>query len=246
MPSPARDFGVQSYCFRHFKDNTDVARKVKEIGLDRIEVCAVHADFTDASAHEQVIQTYRDAGVQIVSIGVQTFVNDPDKERTYFEFARKAGCRFISANFQPGTHREAIDTAAGLAREYGMRVAIHNHGGYHWLGNSQMLNHIFSFAPKEIGLCMDTAWALDARQNPLEWADQYRDRLFGLHYKDFTFDEAGKGHDAVVGTGNLNLPALLDKLDANGFDGYAVIEYEADPENPVPALKNCVDKMRGA
>ena len=34
--SGARDFGVQSYCFRNFKDNAVVADKVLEIGLDSI------------------------------------------------------------------------------------------------------------------------------------------------------------------------------------------------------------------
>jgi hypothetical protein len=45
--SAALDYGVQSYCFRHFKDNADVAQKVLEIGVKSIEVCAVHADFND-------------------------------------------------------------------------------------------------------------------------------------------------------------------------------------------------------
>ena len=31
--SAALDYGVQSFCFRNFKDNADVAGKVKEIGL---------------------------------------------------------------------------------------------------------------------------------------------------------------------------------------------------------------------
>ena len=37
MASPM-DFGVQSFCFRDFKDNTAVADMVKEIGVDKIEV----------------------------------------------------------------------------------------------------------------------------------------------------------------------------------------------------------------
>ena len=48
----------------------------------------------------------------------------------------------------------------------------------------------------------------------------------------------------VVGTGNLELKAFVDELEKGGFDGMAVIEYEADPENPVPALKECVENMR--
>ena len=70
------DFGVQSYCFRHFKDNAVLARKVREIGLDKIELCGVHADFSQPKAFEEVVKIYGQAGVSIVSIGVQTFQGD--------------------------------------------------------------------------------------------------------------------------------------------------------------------------
>lgn len=49
-PSAALDFGVRSYCFRECKDNRTVARLVRETGLDKIEVCAVHGNFNDLSA----------------------------------------------------------------------------------------------------------------------------------------------------------------------------------------------------
>jgi len=38
--------------------------------------------------------------------------------------------------------------------------------------------------------------------------------------------------------------AFVKALENGGFDGMAVIEYEGDPDNPVPALKGCVEKMR--
>jgi sugar phosphate isomerase/epimerase len=37
---------------------------------------------------------------------------------------------------------------------------------------------------------------------------------------------------------------LLAALGETGFDGMAVLEYEADPENPVPALRRCVESVR--
>jgi len=48
----------------------------------------------------------------------------------------------------------------------------------------------------------------------------------------------------VVGTGNLDLPGFVKALEETGFDGMAVIEYEADADNPVPALTECVKAMR--
>ena len=244
MPGP-RDFGVQSYCFRHFKDNAQVAKMVRDIGVDKIELCGVHVQFDQPDTFDDIIATYRDAGVSIISIGVQTFKGS-DNENHWFDFVNRCGATHMSANFPVDDWQQTMKTTAARAREHGVRLGIHNHGGYHWLGNEQMLEHVFRNTPDTIGLCMDTAWALDARQAPLKWADQFKQRLYGLHYKDFVFNRAGRGEDTIVGEGNLDLPALLGKLETNGFDGYAVIEYEADVENPVPALTRCVESMRRA
>ena len=48
----------------------------------------------------------------------------------------------------------------------------------------------------------------------------------------------------IVGTGTLDLPAFSKALLGVGFNGMAVIEYEADVESPDAALKACVDSMR--
>jgi len=237
---------VQSYCFRHFKDNARVAAMVRSLGLSGIEVCGVHCDFNDPSGFDRVIGTYREAGLRIVSIGVETFGPDEDHARKRFEFARKAGCRVISANFRPATFLASLPVVSKLCDEYGIRLAIHNHGGYHWLGNAEILEWVFSFTRESIGLNMDTAWALDARQDPVQWASRFAPRLYAVHLKDFVFDRARKGSDVIVGEGNVNLPALIAALKAGKFDGELIVEYEADVENPVPALDKCVKAIRAA
>ena len=67
------DFGVQSYCFRNFKDNHEVAQKVLNIGLNSIELCGVHADLSNTESVKEAVSIYKKAGISIVSIGVQTF-----------------------------------------------------------------------------------------------------------------------------------------------------------------------------
>ena len=48
----------------------------------------------------------------------------------------------------------------------------------------------------------------------------------------------------IVGEGNLDLPAFTAALKETGFDGMEVIEYEANAENPIPALTRCVEGIR--
>ncbi len=248
MNKPALDFGVQSYCFRHFPDNATVAAKVLETGLDKIEVCGVHADFDRPETFGEVVKTYRDAGVSIVSIGVQTFGGE-DRERAWFECAALAGAKHISAHFKVDSFPRAIEKVRAWSREFGIRVGIHPHGGYMFGGQPDVIEHLLSLGSPEIGLCLDTAWVLQIGPhggNPVEWVRKFPKSIYGLHYKDYVFGRDASWSDVVVGEGNLDLPGLLKALDDTGFDGMAVLEYEADIENPVPALRRCVESMRRA
>ena len=58
--------GVQSYCFKEFLDNEVVAKKVKEIGLDAIEICEVHADFNDLENWKDIVKIYQSHNISIV------------------------------------------------------------------------------------------------------------------------------------------------------------------------------------
>ncbi len=239
-------YGVQSFCFRHFKDNAVVAQKVRDIGLDKIEVCGIHADFDKPDAFKDVVATYKQAGVSIISIGVQTF-EGKDSERAWFECAAAAGARHISCHFRIESFLTALPKVRRWSREFGIRVGIHCHGGYMFGGSPDVLDYLIGLGGPEIGLCIDTAWCLQigpGAGKPVEWAKKYAGKIYGIHYKDFLFEPNGQWKDTIVGQGNLDLPAFNAALKEGGFDGMAVIEYEADVENPDPALKRCVDSMK--
>lgn len=239
-------FGVQSYCFRHFQDNAVVAEKVRGIGLSQIEVCRVHADFSDPEAFSDVVAIYRDAGVEIESIGVQTFEGN-DSERAWFECAAAAGARHISAHLRLPTYTAAVAKIRRWSQEFGIRVGLHCHGGYMFGGSPDVIEHLLAIGGPEIGLCIDTAWAMQIgpnQGNPVEWAKRFAGRIYGVHFKDFVFDSNAGWRDVIVGTGNLDLPAFVTALKDGGFDGMAVVEYEANVESPDAALAECVRSMR--
>jgi sugar phosphate isomerase/epimerase len=238
-------FGVQSWCFRHFKDNHVVAQKVRDLGLNQIEISGAHADFSQPEAMKEIVAIYRQAGISVVSIGVQTF-EGLDAERAWFECAAAAGARHISAHFRINNFLQAIPRVRSWSREFGIRVGLHCHGGYMFGGQPDVIEYLLDLGGPEIGLCIDTAWALQIgpwRGNPVEWARKFAGKIYGVHYKDFLFAPNGHWSDTIVGKGNLDLPAFNAALKEGGFDGVAVIEYEADIENPDPALKRCVESM---
>jgi sugar phosphate isomerase/epimerase len=243
----ARRVGVQSYCFRHFKENRKVCELVRQIGVDLVEICGVHADFNDPESFKQVMKIYRGAGIRIASLGVQTFVGDVGRERKWFECAKIAGAKLISAHFTVSTFGKAIPAVVPLCEEFGVRVGIHNHGGYNFGGSPDVLDYLLKLGGKQIGITLDTAWCMQIGPwagDPVKWIrERFPGRIYGVHYKDFIFDRRGQWADQVVGTGNLDLPKVIAALEETGFDGPAFIEYEADVENPVPALTKCVHQF---
>lgn len=242
--------GVQSWCFREFHGADKLVDLTRQCGLASIELCGVHAEFGNPATHEETISAFQAKDIAISSviaisgIGVECFSGNKADEEKLFQFARKAGAMTISANFDIETVPGAYRVAEELSERYGVRVAIHNHGGSHWLGSATALQHVFSHTSDRIGLCLDTAWALDAREDPVAVAEKFQDRLYSVHIKDFVFDRSGKPEDVVAGTGNLDLPRLLRVLDSMDFAGPLVIEYEGDAADPVPALSKSVQAVQ--
>ena len=233
--SARRDLAIQTYCLRGFTDSRDVARKVAELGLAHVELAGNHAG--DAAP-------FPAAGVGFVSAGVVALAGDADAMRASLEPARRLGVGLVSVDFPPAFSPEAFRTAEQVAGELGLRLAVHNHGGGHWLGSQAMLELLLESTGAGIGVMLDTAWAIDARADPIELARLAGDRLYGVHVKDFVYRERREPIDVVVGSGNLDLPGLAAALDRIGFDGPLILEYEGDVHDPMPALHRCVRAMR--
>lgn len=238
------ELGIQSYCLRGIEENADVAEAVQQCGLRRIEVCAKHTSFDNPKAVGELSSLYKSKGVSMVSIGVNKLTADRSQATTLFECAKAAGLSCMSVDFFLD---EQIDAALSLADEltetYGITVGIHNHGGRHWLGNTSSLRWVFGKTSPRVGLSLDTAWAIDSREDAVAMVKEFGTRVHIVHIKDFTYTPDRTPEDVVVGTGILDLAALDSALSDVGFAGEAILEYEGDVDNPIPALKDCVEAV---
>ena len=235
---------LQSWCLRNLKENPQLIAELKGLGLGRVELCGVHADFADEASFAGVVELFKAKGMQIPSIGVQGMRGAAAEEEKFFRFARMAGAGHISVSFAPELFPDGFGYAEALAERHQVKLGIHNHGGRHWLGSAEMLEAVFKRTGPSVGLMLDTGWAMQAGEDPIAMAARFKDRLFGLHIKDFAFDRAGKPEDVVPGTGNLDLAKLFGKLREIEFQGMLVVEYEGDPAN-LPACVEAVSKAMG-
>ena len=243
MKSIPYRLGVETYCFREFKDNRDVIKQMKAAELSHVELCGMHADFSSTQAFAPTLKMYTDAEISIDAIFPPALRNDAKSEEPFYACAKMAGAQAICAHYGV-VELETFRVAEQLAEKYDIRVAIHNHGGYHWLGSSEMIDYVLRRTSPRIGLCLDTAWAMAAGEDPLPWVERFAGRIYGVHIKDFIFDRQGRPEDIVCGKGNLNLGKLDAALRKIGFSGYAMLEYEGDADNPLPAIKECAAAVR--
>lgn len=235
---------IQSWCFRHFKAIPDFLPKLKAAGVNATEVCGVHANFADPASAADLLARFKQAGVKIVAIGVEYLSGDYATDKPRFEWCKNAGVKNMSISFKPEAMFDGLKNIEKLADEFDVQLGIHNHGGYDWLGNPTILQYILGRTGKRIGLYLDTAWAIDANQNPVDMAEKFSDRLAGVHVKDFVYDRNRNPSDVIIGTGILDLPKFMGVLKGGKFAGPLVIEYEGDENNPVPALSECVMKLK--
>jgi sugar phosphate isomerase/epimerase len=235
---------IQSWCFRGYKSHAQVIDALGRCGLANLEISNAHVNpFTQGPEElAGVLEVYRRAGVSITSTGLFIVGPEEAKSRKAFEFVRLCGVKAFTTDIAPG----GLETTVGLAREYGVRLAVHNHGRRHRHGPGWALEDLLAAAPPEVGVCLDTAWMLDAGEDPVAFLDRHAARVYGVHVKDFVFDRAGRPSDVVVGEGNLKLAEFLAALRRADFGGYFTLEYEGDVNDPVPATLRCVQAIRRA
>ncbi|MEA2063428.1 MAG: sugar phosphate isomerase/epimerase [Gemmatimonadota bacterium] len=235
--------GVQSYCFREYETTGQVIEALKTLGLAHVEIWPGGHMPLDMPLEERQarIATYRDAGITIDACGVLGLKNDEAECRRIFEYAKDLGVLCITA----GPQYDALPLLDDLTAEFGIPIAIHNHGpGDKLWGTPEKIRTHLEGTSTRIGLCIDLGHFHRVQADPMTVIDEFADRLHGIHLKDMVPGEDGKYEDAIVGRGNINMPEFLAKLKAIGFKGSFSLEYESDPANPIPAMQECLLEVR--
>ena len=233
--------GIQSFCFRKFTTIPGLADALEQAGLGYVEIWPKHLPWdADPPVMDSALDTFKAKGITMNAYGTVRFNGDEATARSVLGLARNAGLKALTVDLAP----EEFGLAQRLAEEYGILLALHNHGRQHRWGRADQIDWAFAQTSPRVGLCLDTAWWLDAGGDPVAAVEQYGKRLYGVHLKDFVFDEQGKPEDVIIGAGGLDLPSFMQRLQDVGFRGYLSIEYEGDVDNPLPAVQECVRAIR--
>jgi sugar phosphate isomerase/epimerase len=233
--------GIASYSFREFTldQALDMA---KTLGVTHMTFKDVHVPRTDPPEATRALRAkIQAAGITILGGGTINIANDPVQIKKEFEYAKNAGFPMIYTSPVP----EALDTLEQLAKTYDIKVAIHNHGPEDKLWpRPQDAYAAVKSRDRRLGLCVDIGHTIRTGTDPVQACREVRDRLYDMHVKDLTVKTDQKS-ETKVGRGVIDFPALFRTLIEIGYKGQVGLEYEIEPQNPLPGMIESMAYMRG-
>jgi sugar phosphate isomerase/epimerase len=231
------NLGLQSYTLRNFTVDQALSA-IRDWNLHSVEFTDGHFSSKSSPADIEAMKSKTQAmGIKIMGHGVNPFTKDHEANRRWFEFAKAAGIRNLSAD----PTEEAFDSLDKLCEEYQIRIAIHNHGpGARYDKVSDVLRAVKGHHPL-IGACADLGHYIRSAEDPVRAINLLEGRLFGIHLKDFA-EQKAKTEGVILGRGHLDVVGVFKALRKVNFpaDGCLSLEYEENPKDPMADVKACL------
>jgi len=154
-----------------------------------------------------------------------------------------------------------LDRVAARAADHGIRAVLHPHVGT-MVETGPEVQRVLEGAA--ISLCLDTGHLLIGGTDPAVLAGQVPDRIAHTHFKDVDLAYARKvqagrvsyteavreGMYRPLGTGDVDVAAIVEHLRGNGYDGWYTLEQDTiltgppAGDGPVADVRTSVDYLR--
>src|SRR5215831_18035754 len=222
-PSPIH-LGIASYTFRNFT-RAQMIPWLKQLSVTGLN-CKDTKDHLpmDATAEDQAVSDYKSNGIQLHAAGTIYFQKDEDDDiRAKFEYCKRAGIKVIVAGDPaPAT----LPRVEKFAKEYDIRIAIHNHGPEDKIFPSPLdvLKLVKTMDPR-MGCCIDVGHCVRAGTDVIEAIHAAGPRLFNMHVKDLA-SFTDKESQVAVGEGKMPIRQIFEALVKIKYPGFVDLEYE--------------------
>ena len=236
-PSFKGPIGLQLYSLRaEFTRNVPATvQKVKNMGFKNVELAGTYNLSPD-----RFKAMLTDAGLTPISghFPYERYKTDPDgvaKEAKILGL-QYAGCAWIphQGDFDEAECRDAIATfnkAGEALKKVGIKFFYHVHG-YEFLphGKGTLLDLLIQETKSDlVHYEMDILWIINPGHDPVAWMKKYPKRWELLHLKDLRKGVKGNmngtadvTNDVVLGTGQMNWPAILKTAKQIGIKYYFI------------------------
>lgn len=252
------ELAVHSYTFQKFSIY-EAIDKTAAMGVKHMSVSGgvnlmkdgklqrVNTPDLPQTEYDAILARMKDKGVtpEFVNMGVVKPTANEAESRKLFAAAKRLGIKVLVT--EPETHGKmeelpkVMDVVEKLAKEYNIKVAIHNHPGpqnFYWKPET-VLAAVNGRSPL-LGACADVGHWVRSGLDPVECLKKLEGRIICLHFKDLN-EKSPKAHDVPWGTGISNVKAMMTELNRQKFRGAFCVEYEYNWENSAPEIAKCAE-----
>ncbi len=250
-----RNVGIQTFTFNK-QTVEELLPMIKEcgcnaVGMSRHKLSTKFPDVyvsPDMTAEQKAFlkKILAQHKMKIVSYGVVT----PTTEkaiRKLMDFAKEFGINIIIAEPRP----EKLELWDKLCKEYGIIVAVHNHGkdakrnaDFH--DPKFVADMIKNYT--NVYACPDTGHWARSGVNCVDGLKTLKGKIGIAHFRDMNSADSLSAYDVTIGTGAVGAKQMLDELDAQKFDGWLLLEYggwwKNTLEKKIEEVKNSVKFIR--
>jgi sugar phosphate isomerase/epimerase len=223
--------GTQAYTFRD-RSLFETIDTAKSLGLRYIEAYPGQkmsqedsAKFDHNTTPEQraaVKQKLKDTGLVVMNFGVVDIPADEAKARRLFDFAKDMGIQTICSEPKP----EAMDTVEKMAKEFDIKVAIHNHPTPSAYWDPKTVAAAIKDRDAHVGCCADIGHWVRSGIKPVDAMKIVEGRILNFHFKDLNEFGKKEAHDVPWGTGVSDTRAVLEEAKRQNYKGTIMVEYE--------------------
>ncbi len=241
-PSPFR-LGMCSYTFRNFT-RAQMIPMLKQLNITELNAKNAKDHLpADPDQEDAAVADYKASGIHLHAAGAIYFSKgDEANVRAQFDYVKRAGIPVIVAG---DPTPETLPRIEQFAKQYDIRIAIHNHGPEDklWPSPLDILKDIRNLDPR-IGCCIDVGHTVRAGTDVVEAIHKVGPRLYNMHMKDLA-SFTDKESQVAVGAGNMPVREIFQALAAIGYKGFVDLEYEIKADDPMPGVIESIAYQRG-
>lgn len=241
--------GIQSYTYRHsFPKNLEATLDtIQSLGITELE-----GGNPKGTTPEEYRKMLSDRGITIPSTGANydLIVSKPEE---VIQKAKALGASYVMISWIP--HKgafgfehaqkavEDFNKAGKILKENGLILCYHDHG-YEFAPykDGTLFDYIAQNTdPAYVSFEMDVLWATHGGADPVKLLNKYGNRFKLMHLKDLKKGVKGDftggtptENDVALGTGQINLPAVLKAAKKAGINHYFIEDESNDVKNQVP------------
>ena len=149
--------------------------------------------------------------------------------------------------------RDRIATIARIGTEdYGLTVGIHAHAAGFMDFEPELERLLEEVDASILKICFDTGHHSYAGFDPVAFMDRHISRISYMHFKDINpvvkadvvahrtdfYTACGQGIFCNLGKGDVDFPAVRQRLLDAGFSGWCTVEQDCDPSKPSTVLQD--------